>query len=84
VDLILARAVVAPPGHESQFNVIPITNRRRMMGSAQEIAGDGEGAGGELEWGVARVRVTNITIDENKTRDFYHSSHVLISPLCGV
>jgi hypothetical protein len=55
-----------------------------MMGSAQEIAGDGEGAGGELEWGVARVRVTNITIDENKTRDFYHSSHVLISPLCGV
>ncbi len=28
--------------------------------------------GRELECGVARVRVTNITIDENKTRDFYH------------
>jgi len=39
--------------------------------------------GRELECGVARVRVTNITIDENKTRDFYHRCDVLIGLLGG-
>ena len=45
----------------------------------QEIAGDGEGSGYELGCGVVRMGVTNITIKENKTRDFYHRRDVRMS-----